>query len=129
MFHIDLRTISGAFITWLIPMSVSFGLYNPATQSYYPNFIGFKIIMATVATCATFFTYRWIASYQPLGWSVAMVYLVVNAAFDMLIIVLLLKIPLAFWLTTILPVYTCKPLPSHRGLSYSPDHLRHRHTD
>jgi hypothetical protein len=105
MFQIDFRAISGSFITWLIPMSVSFVLYNPANQFYYPNFIGFKIIMATVAACATYFTYRWIARHRSLGWSVATVYLVVNAALDMLVIILLFKMPLAFWLATILPVY------------------------
>jgi hypothetical protein len=105
MFQIDFRVISGAFITWLIPMSVSFGLYNPATQSYYPNFIGFKIIMATVAACATFFTYRCIARHRSLGWSVAIVYLLVNTALDVLVIILLFKMPFAFWFTTIMPVY------------------------
>jgi hypothetical protein len=105
MFQIDFRVISGAFITWLIPISVSFGLYNPATQFHYPNFIGFKIIMTTVAVCATFFTYRWIARHQSLGWSVAIVYLLVNASLDLLVIILLFKMPFASWFTTILPVY------------------------
>ncbi|OYU03469.1 MAG: hypothetical protein CFE36_01565 [Sphingomonadaceae bacterium PASS1] len=105
MFPIDYRTLIGAFITWLVPLFVSFGLFDPATQFYVPGFVGFKIIMILTVAAVTFFTYCWIARHRPLVWGMAAVYLAINSLLDLLVLILLFKVPIESWLMTILPIY------------------------
>lgn len=106
MSPIDYRMLNGALITWLVPLFVSFGLFDPATQSYVPSFAGFKVIMTLTAAAVTFFTYRWIARHRSLVWGTAAVYLAINSLLDVLVLILLFKVPIKTWLMTILPVYT-----------------------
>lgn len=78
MFPIDYRTLSCAFITWLLPLFLSFGLFDPDTQTYVPSFAGFKVIMTLTSAAVTFFTYRWIARDRSLVWGMAAEYLAVH---------------------------------------------------
>lgn len=55
---LTLRVGAGAFVTWLIPLLVSFALFNPQTQTYLPNYPGFKVIMAGLAAVICYATYR-----------------------------------------------------------------------
>jgi len=103
--RVNLRTLTGAFLTWLIPLIASFGLYDPATGSYVPGFLGFKIIMAVLAGASTFFTYRWITRQHTLAWSTAGFYLIVNSLLDVVVLILMFRMPPTEWLTTILPLY------------------------
>ena len=105
MFPIDYRTLSGAFITWLLPLFLSFGLFDPDTQTYVPSFAGFKVIMTLTSAAVTFFTYRWIARDRSLVWGMAAEYLAVNSILDVLVLIMLFKVPIATWLMTILPIY------------------------
>lgn len=104
-FDLGRRTLIGAFITWLIPLAVSFGLFDPATGIYLPNFIGFKIIMAALAALSAYFTYRWIAQATPLRAGVPNTYLALNAILDLILLVAAFGMPFLSWLTTIFPIY------------------------
>jgi hypothetical protein len=95
----------GAFATWLIPLVVSFGLYNPETKIYLPNYFGFKFIMALLAAATAFLTMRWMSRHQVLTPTVPTAYVVVNSALDLLVLVAVLKMPSTFWATTVFPIY------------------------
>lgn len=104
-FDLSPRSLIGAFITWLIPLAVSFGLYDPATGVYLPNFLGFKLIMAALAAASAYATYRWIARQKPLEIGVPNTYLALNAVLDIILLVAMFGMPLLSWLTTIFPIY------------------------
>ena len=101
----NVRVLAGAFLTWLVPLLVSFGLYNPKTGVYIPNYLGFKLIMAALAAVACLMTYRWIAQKQPLNAAVPAIYLALNSVLDLILLVALFRMPLQSWLMTIFPIY------------------------
>lgn len=105
MFDLSRRSIVSAFIIWIVPLAVSFGLYNPQTGVYVPSYLGFKAIMALLGAIAAWFCYRWVAKAQPLTWGVPNTVVAVNAVLDMLLLVLAFGMPLSAWLSTILPIY------------------------
>jgi uncharacterized membrane protein YedE/YeeE len=74
----NLKIVLGAFITWLVPFVVSFGLYNPETKIYLPSYIGFKVIMALLAATTCFFSLRWISKNQVLTPAVPTTFIVLN---------------------------------------------------
>jgi hypothetical protein len=100
-----LKIVLGAFITWLVPLAVSFGLYNPETKIYLPNYLGFKIIMAVIAAITCFLTLRWLAKTQKLTPVVPAAYTALNSVLDVILLVGLLKMPVVIWVTTVFPIY------------------------
>jgi hypothetical protein len=100
-----LKTLSAAFVTWLVPLLLSFGLYTPETKIYFPNYTGFKLIMAAVVAIVAFATMRWLARKQALSDKTPPLYIGVNSALDLILLVMTLAMPFAFWVTTILPIY------------------------
>jgi uncharacterized membrane protein (DUF373 family) len=100
-----LKVSIGALITWILPLLLSFGLYNPETKIYIPSYIGFKVIMALTAAFVCYFTMRWISKKQQLGSSSPAIYLALNSALDLFLLVYLFAMPIMFWVTTIFPVY------------------------
>lgn len=99
------RVWAGAFLTWFVPLLVSFGLYNPQTETYLPSFIGFKIIMLLLLAAMTFFTYRWIARTEALRLAVPTSYLAANSVLDLIVLVALFGMAFGTWLLTVLPGY------------------------
>lgn len=101
----NLKTVLGAFLTWLVPLVISFGLYNPETKAYLPNYVGFKLIMVLLAAAISFLTMRWISRHQVLTPIVPTAYVVLNSALDLLVLVGALKMSATFWATTVFPIY------------------------
>jgi hypothetical protein len=95
----------GGFFTWLIPLLVSFGLYNPKTGVYVPSYWEFKLIMAAVAAVACIATYRWIERKQQLSSTVPAAYLALNSVLDLILLVALFGMPFQDWLITVFPIY------------------------
>lgn len=100
-----MRVAFGAFLTWLVPLLVSFGLYNPKTGVYIPNYWVFKLMMAALAAVVCIATYRWIARIQHLSAMVPTAYLALNSILDLLLLVALFGMPFQDWLMTIFPIY------------------------
>jgi hypothetical protein len=107
MIMLDLRqqTIAGAAVTWLVPLLASFGLFNPSTGAYLPNYLGFKLIMAALAALCTLLSYRWIARSGGLTPGMPATYLVANAALDLAVLVIAFGMPVTVWASTVLTVY------------------------
>jgi hypothetical protein len=105
MMNQNLKIALGAFITWLIPLVVSFGLYNPETNIYLPNYLGFKLIMALLAAVTCFMTMRWISKSHALTPAVPATYIVLNSVLDLIVLVGAFKMPSMVWATTIFPIY------------------------
>jgi hypothetical protein len=101
----NFKIVLGAFVTWLVPLVASFGLYNPETKIYLPSYLGFKIIMATIAAITGFFTLSWLSKTQKLTPIVPITYLILNCGLDMGLLVGLLKMSAAMWATTVFPIY------------------------
>jgi predicted ABC-type exoprotein transport system permease subunit len=99
------RTALGAFFTWLVPLVVSFGLYDPVTQVYLPNYIGFKLMMAALAAMTCHLTMRWISMSQSLTTFDPVGYVVLNSVLDLIVLVAVFTMPLLTWATTIFPAY------------------------
>jgi hypothetical protein len=100
-----LRTFTGALITWLLPMLLSFGLYDPETKIYVPSYIGFKITMALTAATVAFLTMRWISKKELVSAKVPAIYVAVNSLLDIFVLVLLFAMPFMFWTMTVFPIY------------------------
>jgi hypothetical protein len=100
-----LRATIGAVITWGLPLLLSFGLYNPETKIYVPSYIGFKFIMALASAAITYVTMRWVSNKQTLRYSTLVIYVGLNSALDLLLLVGLFEMPIFFWATTVLPIY------------------------
>jgi hypothetical protein len=95
-----------AFLTWVIPIFVSFFLIDPNTKEYLPNFIGFKLIMFVLLSAVTYMLMKRIFAKSALGkWLTASLFLVVNIVLDLVVLISLLKIEFMSWLLTILPIY------------------------
>jgi hypothetical protein len=92
-------------MTWLLPLVVSFGLYNPETKIYLPNYFGFKLIMALLAAIACLLTLRWISKKQVLTPAVPITYIALNSILDLIVLVGAFKMALTFWLMTVFPIY------------------------
>lgn len=105
MMSSSLKIVLGALITWLVPLVVSFGIYNPETQNYLPNYFGFKLIMALLAAATSLLTMRWISRHRVLTPTVPAAYVAINSALDLLVLIAVLKMPPTFWATTVFPVY------------------------
>jgi hypothetical protein len=101
----NLKIALGAFLTWLIPLVVSFALYNPETKIYVPNYPGFKFIMALLAAITCFMTMRWISKSHALTPAVPTAYIVINSVLDLIVLVGAFKMPSMVWATTIFPIY------------------------
>jgi hypothetical protein len=101
----NFKILLGAFFTWLVPLIVSFGLYDPTTNIYFPNFVGFKLIMVLLAAIACYFSMRWISKTQVLTVEVPTAYVVLNSILDLLVLVAAFKVPVSVWVTTVFPAY------------------------
>jgi hypothetical protein len=101
----NLKTVLGAFATWLVPLVASFALYDNETKIYFPSFIGFKLIMALLAAIACFSTMRWISKSQVLTPMVPSAYIIINSFLDLLVLVGALKMSSTIWVTTVFPMY------------------------
>jgi hypothetical protein len=99
------QTIAGAAVAWAIPLLASFGLFNPNTGAYLPNYPGFKLIMAVLAALCTFLSYRWIARSGGLTPGVPVTYLALNSLLDLAVLIAAFGMPVAVWGTTVFPVY------------------------
>ena len=105
MLDLSPRALVAALIIWIVPLAVSFGLYNPQTDVYIPNYWGFKLIMAALGGVTAWFCYRWLARSQPLTIGVPNTVIAVNAVLDLLLLVMTFGMPLSNWALTILPIY------------------------
>lgn len=95
-----------AFLAWLVPLVISFFLFNPQTREYIPNFLSFKVIMAVVLLAITWFLYMRLRNEMKSSkWQVSIVFLLVSVVFDLIVLVWLLAMPFATWLLTVLPLY------------------------
>jgi hypothetical protein len=101
----SLKIVLGAFVTWLLPLVVSFALYDNETKIYFPNYIGFKLIMALLAAMTCFLTMRWISKNHVLTPKVPSAYIVLNSFMDLLVLVGAFKMSSTAWATTVLPMY------------------------
>jgi len=105
IFDLRLRALAVAFFVWLVPLIVSFGLYNPDTRVYLPNFAMFKLIMAGLAFLTTGLGYAWLKRSGPLGIATANTVLATSVVFDLILLVAIFGMPVSYWLLTVLPVY------------------------
>ncbi len=101
----NIKIVLGAFVTWLVPLVISFGLYDPETKIYLPTYVVFKSIMAIIAAITCFLTLLQLSKTQRLTPSVPAVYVAVNSGLDLALLVGLLNMSLALWATTVLPFY------------------------
>jgi hypothetical protein len=108
-----------SLVTWLVPFVVSLFLVNPQTKEYYPNYIGFKLIMFVILSSITYLLMKKIlAKKHESKWKVANTFLLVNIIVDLALLVGLFGVTFVSWLTTILPVYIV--------VFYGVEHLLHK---
>jgi hypothetical protein len=95
-----------AVVTWLVPFVVSCLMYDPDTKNFLPNFAVFKIVMVTTLIAVTVPIYIWLKpSHGCSRFSIATTFLVVNIVLDIVVLMLVLKVPFLVWLLSILPIY------------------------
>ena len=95
-----------AFVSWVIPLAVSFLLFNPNTREYLPNYPVFKIIMAIVLFVVTYWLFmRLHTEMKESKWKVSAVFLVTNIVLDLIVLVGVLAMSLSTWVLTVLPFY------------------------
>jgi uncharacterized membrane protein YdbT with pleckstrin-like domain len=95
-----------AVVTWLVPFVVSGLMYDPDTKGFLPNFAVFKIVMVTTLIAVTVPIYIWLKpSHRCSRSSIASTFLVVNIVLDIVVLVMVLKVPFLVWLLSILPIY------------------------
>lgn len=93
------------FIIWLIPLLVSFGMYNQNGQLMVDYWI-FKVVMVLVATITSVFTLRRYYKHFKSDWKFnSIVILGVNVLLDLIVLVGVLKMDWLFYLYSVVPVY------------------------
>jgi hypothetical protein len=93
-----------AFIIWFVPLMFSFGFYD-RTGNLTTNFWVFKLTMVFVASFTAYIALRNYFKTHSDWLSVAGKVVAVNTVLDMVVLVLLFKMPFVAWISQVLPVY------------------------
>lgn len=101
----NLNLYTSAFISWIVPLFISFFLINPTTKEYLPNFWSFKVIMLVVLGSLTYFLYKRLNSKDSGKVQIASTFIIVNSVLDLIVLVGFFGISILTWATTIWPIY------------------------
>ena len=99
------KVIGFSLLTWVVPFAVSIFMVDPVTKEYLPNFTVFKVVMFLILAVVTYGLYVLLKKDQLLTITTTNTFLLVNILLDMVVLVLIFKIPILVWVTTVLPVY------------------------
>lgn len=105
LFNFKKQTVAWAFLSWLLPLFVSFFFVNPETKEYTINIWVFKGLMAAILAAVTYVGYNKIAAKGTIKMPVPNTFLAVNVVGDILVLLLAFGVPVLMWITTILPIY------------------------
>ncbi len=97
--------LGGALVAWVIPMIVSFFMIDPVTMEYLPNELVFKITMIVVAAAVTLFLFKKFLTKNLLNLQVPHTFLIINVVLDVIVLMGMLAMPFAEWVTTVFPSY------------------------
>lgn len=93
------------FISWLLPLFVSFFLIDPVTKEYLINYWVFKGLMLAILAGVLVFSYRSLQMKAQLTTATANTFLLMNVLGDCIVLLLLFRMDWYLWLTTIAPIY------------------------
>lgn len=98
-----------SLIIWFVPLIASFFFYSRKGELQI-NYFLFKFIMIIISTATTIFTFKkihnWSSNVEGLGWIYEVAFIIlIQIINDLIVLVKLLKMPLKFFIKTILPVY------------------------
>lgn len=101
------KTYLYAVLTWLIPIVVSFFMYDPKTNQYLPNIPVFKSVMIALTALLAYYFFRKIkASDAASPWySYAILFVVVCSVLDFAVLLTVFKVEFSVWVMAIFPVY------------------------
>lgn len=95
----------GGFVSWFVPLFVSFFLVDPETKAYLINFWLFKTLMASLLGAVVYFFFNKLIKRHSLNLATANTFVAVNILGDLLVLIAIFKMDLINWLTTIVPIY------------------------
>lgn len=101
------KTYLYAVLTWLIPIVVSFFMYDPKTNQYLPNIPVFKSVMIALTSLLAYYFFRKIkATDTGSPWyAYAILFVVVCSLLDFAVLLTVFKVAFSVWAMAIFPVY------------------------
>ncbi len=99
------KVLTGAFISWLLPLFVSFFLVNPQTKQYLINFWLFKILMASLLAGVVYYFFSKLKKSHQLKIQTAHTFFLFNFLADLIVLIGLFKMDLYSWISTIVTIY------------------------
>ncbi|UXE68660.1 MAG: hypothetical protein KA713_08860 [Chryseotalea sp. WA131a] len=101
------KTYLYAVLTWLIPIVVSFFMYDPKTNQYLPNIPVFKSVMIALTALLAYYFFRKIkASDTASPWyAYAILFVVICSLLDFAVLLTVFKVEFSVWAMAIFPVY------------------------
>ena len=99
------KVLIGSFISWLLPLFVSFFLVNPETKEYLINFWLFKILMASLLGVVVFYLFSNLKKTHQLKIQTAHTFFLFNFLADLVVLIGLFKMDLYSWISTIVTIY------------------------
>jgi len=96
-----------AVLTWLIPIVVSFFMYDPQTNQYLPNIPVFKSVMIALTTLLTYYFFKKIKTSDTASpwYAYALLFVVVCSVLDFAVLLTVFKVEFSVWAMAIFPVY------------------------
>lgn len=95
----------GSVVAWLIPVFISFFMVDPQTHAFLPNIYIFKTVMVVSSAAVSYCFYAYLSSRRGLSILVPVIFLVVRAIIDNVMLALGQVMTVGRWAFTILPFY------------------------